>query len=260
MIAVKSNMLSVRCDWYGDCLSLTPSATEALLDKQSASAKFSAPLRVRKGFPAVGDVAIASSIVGLRSNVSPSTVFFDVSDAWINTIKAHGIRTFAHVFKECRKAFNPSVANGYANSAVVAIACVFWVAASFLHAFPNAVRSRVATAMRGISFREHGGHDLFMETPARFAGPARKAKAYYIPLGSAGTLTRPSNASATMVVGSGNYSPASKRHACKVFEFAHFRHLEKFTIQKVWQAVVKPLFGSYPSHDFNYNRSSSCLS
>lgn len=258
MIAVKPNMLSRRCDWYGDCLSLTPSATKALLHKQRAPAEFSAPLRVCKGFPVVGNVSIAFSVVGLRSNVSPSTVFFEVPVAWINTIKAHGIRAFAHVFKEGSKAVNPSVANSYANSAVVAIACVFGVAASFLHALPNAVRSRAAAAMRGISFRKHGGHDLFMETPARFAGPVRKTKACYCPLGSAGALTRPSNSSATRVVDSGNYSPASKRHTGKVFEFTHFRHLEKFTINRVWQAVVKPLFGSYPSHGFNYNRSGCC--
>lgn len=34
-----------------------------------------------------------------------------------------------------------------------------------------------------------------------------------------------------------------------VFKYVrHFRHLENFTIDSGWQAVVKLLFGSYPSH------------
>lgn len=260
-MTIKFRMMASLSDGNGDCLSLTPSTSKAHMHKRCASAKLSTPLRVREGFSVVGNASIVVSIVGLRSRISPSTVLLEVPTICVDSVDTHSFRTFPHVIKEILEAFNPSVANSYANSAVVAIACVFGIAASFLHALPNTVRSRISEAMRCVSFYKNGRQNLAMKAPAGFTPAACKAKSSDNSLCFARALTQPEGATAldsVRYVGFGNYGPAPKRHTGKVFEFTHFRHLEKFTINRVWQAVVKPLFGSYPSHGFNYNRSGCC--
>jgi len=94
-----------------------------------------------------------------------------------------------------------------------------------------------------------GFANIFSVASARSSMPAKQGVCGDVRSISAGTDALPHYRSKLATVRHhGLNSQPVKRLTRKVFELAHFRHLEKFTMKRVWQAVVKPLFGSYPSH------------
>lgn len=110
-------------------------------------------------------VSHGAKIVGLLCWCSPATVFWLVVSVWVDSVKSHSFRLFAHVSQEVFKRLEPSIANFYAASAIDRIFRIARAIAPVSHSSPRRVgRRRVSLPVSG----KHGSACIAMKAAARF--------------------------------------------------------------------------------------------
>jgi len=201
---------------------------------------------MRECFSFVRNEFVFSGVVVLLLICSPSAVFRAVISICIDSIKRHSFWLVAHVFDKVFKRINPSVTDRDASTAVQIELRVSRVRASLFHCGPAFVFSGFCSAMNKAA------------AAGRFCGVASTGNCrstskvvsgnlLFIP---ARAFAKPTN-SFTGVFDSTNHSKPPKNTAGNVFCCSHFVTSKLVTID-VWQAVVKLLFGSYPSQKLGF--------
>jgi len=228
-------------------LFLRPSSFEARGDSARRAPKTLGPLAMSKRYTVERNASILTCVVSLFFASRPSTVFRGVRTVIIDAVKRFVFWPSSHIGKEVSKRFSPSRAHIYSTLPIGTKPFIRRVVASRNHCFPYLVFGRARHAVGdGVMFS--GG---FLQASARSAYSVHQRRTANRTQSPAGALTRPIryalNGFCAMKRG-----PSTEGLTSKVNEVRHFRHLEKFTMKRVWQAVVKPLFGSYPSHGAYY--------
>jgi len=183
------------------------------------------------------DEVAFTPVVLLHFSTSPSAIVLAVHAIVVDPVKRSIWRATPHVCVEVLKG-HPSLVNGDPPSSVSRIFLCGLIEASVLHRSPRFV---CTSGAHPVDAR------LVMGTPASFSPAINKLPRPDDYSFSAITKTLPHNVLA-FVWGALNDSQRIKFLTSAVNKVRHFRHLENFTVDGVWQAVVKLLFGSYPSH------------
>lgn len=225
-----------------------PIPRKTAVDGVLVNARRLGPLGNRKCRISDGDESVSNSVVLLFCSGSPFTVLFKVAKGVIGSVKAAIVRGFPHVFNERFKRV-PLTTNRYTAPSVFGVVNMFRIFTSLQHAGPYLVCPAPRSTMRS----EHGSNNSFVLASAGDCFSRFKVSSPNNLGGSAVANDGPCDISSD-VVGPRQNCKKPVFVTGKVFGFVHFRHLEKFTVERVWQAVVKPLFGSYPSHLAYSNR------
>lgn len=206
------------------------------------------PINKQFSFTESGDVSVRPLVSVLLMLSGPATVIWFVVAVIVDSVQRVFARRFAtHVRNKIFYGDAPPVADGYPSAAVVFVVFISRFVAPIKHAVIGYVLRCKLTAscksVRGLCF----GSVFFVQAPAGLRSVRGNSVCADYATVAAGTETNP-HGSPTSVWGAGYYSKAVELLTSNVNKFRHFRHLENFTIEKAWQAVVKLLFGSYPSH------------
>jgi hypothetical protein len=216
---------------------LTPATVEPPMDSVLTHTHTHLPLRNGKSLAVDFYYAVTSSVVALRGWRSPSAVIWAIWAVVIYAVKGCAVRRVPEVCKKVIK-HKPSITYCYSTSTVIMeLWCVF-VSASLKHISPSFMRFRPCLSMSFMQF--------IAPASAGFCGTANKVASLYNNMISAQAYAVPHRVCA-FVFSAGNNRKSIENLPGKVFAFAHFRHLRKFIIERVRQALMKTLFGSYPS-------------
>jgi len=195
------------------------------------------PLRSRCSNPVVRDESVAPRIPSLLRTSGPATIFGEVPKRVVDPIERCSVRALTHIREKSIEHF-PSIADGNTSPAVVLEILIVRVRTSGNHCLPRYVRSSFAHAVQGLS--------RSLEVSARFGVAAKEVPTLHNDYSATRTQALPVRIAIGMT--ESENGKFVEFLTSKVSALWHFRHLENFTIERVWQAVVKLLFGSYPSH------------
>lgn len=245
MITTKRLYSSGWLDGHG---SLTaPASVEALGYYIQSDSETFCPVDKKLGFPECCYVSIAALISALGCLRGPSAVFRFVVTVIIDSInRVLATRSLSHVVDKIFNRCKPPVAHGYATASVVFVVLIRRLVTPVSHlVIRDVFRSKLSVASKAVCcFGKR--RNFFVPAATRLSSAGFKVCGGNVALISTGANAVPFG-SLSFVLGAVNNCKSGKDFSRKVVKF-HFHHLEKITKDSLWQAVVKPLFGSYPSH------------
>lgn len=231
--------------FYTPSASVNPSYDSAIIKP-----KLPTPLSNGSSDAIHSEIGVCALVRHLLLNSRPSAVTRFIVSVIIDSInRVTRSRAFSHVCQEHSKIL-PLFAYGYASRSVDFMLWVFGVLASLLHPSPAVIcfRGNCAMASSGNSMLEVSSGCFFVSgTSARRGYSAKNRTLSNIFCFSAVANTVPVLFAVSPCYLRNN-RPTTKFLTSKVFELCHSTPRMLRTLKGAWQASVRMLFGSYPSH------------
>lgn len=230
--------------WFRNRIVLAQSTPESVVDGSFPKPHAFSPLSFVESDAIYGNEDIGSFIVVLLCARRPPAVVRGVWPIDVNPINRKPCLALTHVSKKIFKN-RPPATDCNAPSAIVAEVVCGRVEAPLSHTRPYPVSQSTRETVGSMVCANH----FEFKAPTRLGLPVAQPFTLNYSGFSAIANTIPARLSAAVICGARHDSEATKRLPSKVFEVVvwHFRHLRKFIIERVRQALMKTLFGSYPS-------------
>ncbi len=204
------------------------------------------PRLERFSYSIMGNIKSVSLISVLGCFVSPSAIRRFIVSIWINSIKSCSFWTLSHISKKSSER-TPAIANLYSSTAIRAKVIGEFVAASCVHCSPRCIsgsfREFVNLCSLGAFFSSKASTRKRLSSYERITGNICFVSA----IADTAPFDRFSITSANRDFYRCN---ASKSLSVKINRLSSTHSAPRMlrTLMSAWQASVRMLFGSYPSH------------
>ena len=199
-----------RANGNGECFKVCPAALYSSNQRDVFNPKNFRPLRNGSGLAFQCGEERLSGVAGLLLGCGPTAIVRRVTLIVVDAIKRVTFRNRPHIREEVLKGVSPTVADGYAPSAVLIKAGIVGIVATSDHSTPAAKFERVGLTV--------GTHLVIAKASTRPGIATPQRPTYNLPARTAITFAKPRNIARLSLSSLADNSPPSELITSQVFE------------------------------------------